>query len=242
MGRGPLDFPSCASRAIVLAVARPAGQNQRRHHLPHPATSHETARTLARGDCPGCGRHDGDHGLARRAGGRTAGKTRPASPGAGAGGQAGVAERVHQLRLADQHHLDRLAGLAFQVAQQAQLLQQVGAEVVGLVDHQQRPLAVGVAAQQVVDEGQAHLLFGPALVRQRQVEQDRWSRPARSREVRVGEATTLATCRRRGVRAGSGTARLAHARPGRSGRPASPSPSVQRQQQRARACSWPVAG
>jgi hypothetical protein len=62
--------------------------------------------------------------------------------------QLGARQHAAQLGLADQHDLQQLALAGFQVGQQAQLLQHVGAEVLCLVDDQHAALAGRVALQQ----------------------------------------------------------------------------------------------
>jgi hypothetical protein len=57
-------------------------------------------------------------------------------------------QHAAQLGLADQHDLQQLALAGFQVGQQAQLLQHVGAEVLCLVDDEHAALAGRVALQQ----------------------------------------------------------------------------------------------
>jgi hypothetical protein len=64
--------------------------------------------------------------------------------------QLGPGQLVAQFGLADQHDLQQLAFLRFQVGQQAQQFQQLGRQRLRLVDDQHELLARGVARQQVV--------------------------------------------------------------------------------------------
>ena len=62
--------------------------------------------------------------------------------------QLGALEHGAQLGLADQHDLQQLALVGFQVGQQAQLLQHLGQQVLRLVDDEHAAFPGGVAGQQ----------------------------------------------------------------------------------------------
>ena len=75
----------------------------------------------------------------------------------------GAGQQRAQFGLTDQHDLQQLALAGFQVGQQAQLLQHIGAEVLRLVDDQHAAFPGGVRLQQkgiqrvdvVLDRGRA---------------------------------------------------------------------------------------
>jgi hypothetical protein len=85
--------------------------------------------------------------------------------------QLRAGQHLAQLGLADQHDLQQLALAGFQVGQQAQLLQHVGAQVLCLVDDQHAALAGRVALQQegvqrvdvVLDRGRARIGRGTGM-------------------------------------------------------------------------------
>ena len=66
--------------------------------------------------------------------------------------QLGPRQHVAQLGLADQHDLQQLAFVGFQVGEQAQLLQHLGAELLGLVDNEHAVAAGRVGLQQELVE------------------------------------------------------------------------------------------
>jgi hypothetical protein len=57
-------------------------------------------------------------------------------------------EDLAQFRLPEQDHLQQLLGVGFQVGEQAHLFQRIDRQVLGLVDDQHHPLAVGIGLQQ----------------------------------------------------------------------------------------------
>ena len=61
--------------------------------------------------------------------------------------QQGLPQQLLQLGLTDEHHLQQLGLIGFQVGQQAQLLQHLGAEMLRLID-QQQGLAPGLTIGQ----------------------------------------------------------------------------------------------
>ena len=83
-------------------------------------------------------------------------------------------QRRQQAVLRDKNYLKCLARAALQVAHEAQLLEQVVAQVLGLV-HEQDGAAVvlGAVFQQKVGQAQPQHLFAAVLIRQRVIEEDR---------------------------------------------------------------------
>ncbi len=66
--------------------------------------------------------------------------------------QLAAREQLAQLRLADEDDLQELLRVGFEVGQEADLLEDLGGEVLRLIDHQHHALAVGMGVQQVAAE------------------------------------------------------------------------------------------
>ena len=66
--------------------------------------------------------------------------------------QLGSGQHAAQLGLTDQHDLQQLAVIGFQVGQQTQLFQHTGRQILRLVDDQHIVFASGVRLQQIVIE------------------------------------------------------------------------------------------
>jgi hypothetical protein len=82
----------------------------------------------------------------------------------------GALQHVAQLRLADQHDLQQLALIGFQIRQQPQLLQHLRGQVLGLIDDEDVLMSLGMAVQQVGIEP-VHVLLDPGRGARAQVRQ-----------------------------------------------------------------------
>ena len=153
-------------------------------------------------------------------------------------GQLRPRQRVQQPPLSYQDHLKGPTLPAFQIGQKPQLLQQVGSQVLRLVHQQQRRSALAAVGQQIVRQGQAQLLFGASLVRQREFVEDGLEKGNAIGQVAVGQEgarTSPTRCNRQWHR-------RVLPRPGSPLSNSSPSSSDRPWSRRASASSWPVAG
>ena len=66
--------------------------------------------------------------------------------------QLGALEEDAQLGLAHEDDLQEVIGLGVHIGEHAQLLQRLGREILGLVDDQRHPAALGIALDQVIQE------------------------------------------------------------------------------------------
>ena len=80
-----------------------------------------------------------------------------------------------------------LALARLQVAQKAQLLQQVGGEILRFIYNEDRFLSGRVLSQQVIGQGQPQGLFAATLERQGQIEEDGLQKTRPAAEVTVGK-------------------------------------------------------
>ena len=88
---------------------------------------------------------------------------------------AQVAPRQHlgELRLADEHDLDQLVGVGLEVRDEADLFEDLGGEILGLVDEEDDVLTLGSGLQEEAVQGVHQLLERRALAGGVQVVEDR---------------------------------------------------------------------